>query len=144
MEKGFEDAFTDAQVNVVSLCLELLKNSGISADKAYIFMFQNDVQDSINAFFEKDGKLFSLNEWFSDEQIDEFFDCGIEDIENIIEICDTYEGKCPNVFKLVYDIRTKAFDADYLYEDIISNGDSGLVEEFENWKKECKDKLAAN
>ena len=35
MLKGFEDAFVDAQANVISLCLELLKNSEKSADVIY-------------------------------------------------------------------------------------------------------------
>jgi hypothetical protein len=142
MLEGFEDAFTDAQANVVSLCLELLENSDKSADKVYIYLFQNDVQDFINAFFEKDGQIYSLNDWFTDEQVDEFFDCGVEDIENIIEICDTYDGKCPNVFKLIYNVNTKAFDTDYVYEDIISDSDIGLVEDFQNWREECKSKLS--
>ena len=136
MLEGFENAFTDAQANVVSLCLELLEKSNKSADKVYIYLFQNDVQDFINAFFEKDGKIYILNDWFTDEQIDEFFDCGVENIEQIIEVCNTYEGECPNVFKLIYNVNTKKLDTDYLYEDIISNGDSGLVEEYEKWKKE--------
>ena len=33
---GLEDAFVDAQANVISLCLELLKNSEKSADVIYV------------------------------------------------------------------------------------------------------------
>ena len=36
MLEGFEEAFVDAQSRVVSLCLELLKNSEKKADKIYI------------------------------------------------------------------------------------------------------------
>lgn len=38
MLKGFEDAFVDAQANVISLCLELLKNSEKSADVIYVYI----------------------------------------------------------------------------------------------------------
>ena len=47
MLEGFEDAFVDAQSRVVSLCLELLKNSEKEADKIYIYLFQNDEEDYI-------------------------------------------------------------------------------------------------
>ncbi len=140
MLKGFEDAFTDAQARVVSLSLELLEISEITADKVYIYIFQNKVQDFINAFFEKDSKLYTLNDWFSDDQIKDFFSCGIDDVENIIEVCKTYDGKCPNEFKLIYNIKTKAFDSEYQYEDYISE-DCGVVGTFKKWFNECKDKL---
>ena len=39
MLKGFEDAFVDAQANVISLCLELLKNSEKSADVIYCLLY---------------------------------------------------------------------------------------------------------
>ena len=86
MLEGFEDAFVDAQSRVVSLCLELLKNSEKEADKIYIYLFQNDEEDYIDAFFEKEGNLYTTSELFSEEEIDDFFDCGVEDIENIIDI----------------------------------------------------------
>lgn len=138
---GFEDKFMDAQARIISLCIELLETSNISADKIYVYIFQNEAQDFINAFFEKDKKIYSLNEWFSYEEIDKFFDCGIEDVENIIDICNTYKSKCPKVFKLIFNIKTKAFDSNYDYEDIISEKDCDLVDEFEKWKKICIDNL---
>ena len=86
MLEGFEEAFVDAQSRVVSLCLELLNNSEKKADKIYIYLFQNDDEDYIDAFFEKEGNLYTTSELFSEEEIDDFFDCGVEDIENIIDI----------------------------------------------------------
>ena len=78
MLEGFEEAFVDAQSRVVSLCLELLKNSEKKADKIYIYLFQNDDEDYIDAFFEKEGNLYTTSELFSEEEIDDFFDCGVE------------------------------------------------------------------
>ncbi len=51
MLKGFEDAFVDAQASVISLCLELLKNSEKSADVIYVYILQNDDEEYIDAFF---------------------------------------------------------------------------------------------
>lgn len=67
MLKEFEDAFVDAQASVISLCLELLKNSEKKADKKYIYLFQNDDEDYIDAFFEKEGNLYTINELFSEK-----------------------------------------------------------------------------
>lgn len=53
MLKGFEDAFVDAQANVISLCLELLKNSEKSADVIYVYILQNDNEEYIDAFLRK-------------------------------------------------------------------------------------------
>ena len=51
MLKGFEDAFVDAQANVISLCLELLKNSEKSADVIYVYILQNDNEEYIDACY---------------------------------------------------------------------------------------------
>lgn len=141
MLKGFEDAFMDAQVRIVSLTLELLDISEIKADKIYIYIYQNDVQKFFNAFFEKDKVIYRLNDWFSDDQIYEYFDCGEEDIDNIIDVCDTFDGKCPHEFKLIYNIKTKAFDSKYNYDDILTNDDKSLVDIYHDWVRECKDDL---
>lgn len=135
MTEIFEDEFMDAQAKVISLCLELLSLTNEKADKVYAYMFQNDVQDSINAAFGRNGKVFWLNDWFTDEQIDDFFDCGIEDIESIIEVCQQHNRKCPNTFKLVYGIETRSLDADYGYADLATEGDVGIDEDFMNWVK---------
>lgn len=115
MLEGFEDAFVDAQSRVVSLCLELLKNSEKEADKIYIYLFQNDDEDYIDAFF----------------------DCGVEDIENIIAICKAYDAKCPHECRLVYNINNKSFDSNYNYENVTEVRDKDVLELVEEWYEEC-------
>ncbi len=141
MLKGFEDAFMDAQARIVSLSLELLNISKIEADKIYIYIYQNNVQKFFNAFFEKDKMIYRLNDWFNDDQINEYFDFGEEDIDNIIDVCDTFDGKCPHEFKLIYNIKTKAFDSNYNYDDIIDDDDKSLVDIYHDWVRECKERL---
>ena len=142
MLKGFEDAFVDAQANVISLCLELLKNSEKSADVIYVYILQNDDEEYIDAFFEKDGKLFTTNDWCSDAQIKEFFHCGIEDIESIVELCDTYNAKCPHEFKLVYNVNSKPFDSNYNYENATDVYDKDVIELVEEWFNECEKNIS--
>ena len=142
MLKGFEDEFVDAQANVISLCLELLKNSEKSADVIYVYILQNDDEEYIDAFFEKDGKLFTTNDWCSDAQIKEFFHCGIEDIESIVELCDTYDAKCPHEFKLVYNVNSKSFDSNYNYENATDVYDKDVIELVEEWFNECEKNIS--
>ena len=135
MLEGFEDAFVDAQSRVVSLCLELLKNSEKEADKIYIYLFQNDEEDYIDAFFEKEGNLYTTSELFSEEEIDDFFDCGVEDIENIIDICKAYDVKCPHEFRLTYNVISKSFDSNYNYDNVTEVLDKDVLELLEDWFK---------
>lgn len=143
MLQGFEDAFTDAQGRTVSLALELLENNAKKADMIYIYMYQSDTQIFFNAFFAKDKKIYLLNDWFNEDQINDFFDCGEEDIDNIVEVCDNYNGECPFEFKLIYNVNTKSFDAKYSYNDIATENDIDLVDIFKEWQKECESQLKA-
>ena len=107
----------------------------------YIYIYRNDSMGFFNAFFAKDKKICLLNDWFDDDQIDEFFDCGFEDMDNIVDICDKYDGKRPIEFRLSYNVNTKAFDAKYNYDDFAGDGDVDLVDIFEDWQKKCEAEL---
>lgn len=144
MLQGFEDAFTDAQARTISLALELLENNKKEADMIYIYIYQSDTQIFFNAFFAKDKKIYLLNDWFDDDQINDFFDCGVEDVDNIVEACDTYDGKCPYEFKLSYNVKTKSFDAKYNYDDIAMENDVDLVDIYKEWQKECESEISCN
>lgn len=144
MLEGFEDAFTDAQARTISLALELLENNKKEADMIYIYIYQSDTQIFFNAFFAKDKKIYLLNDWFDDDQINDFFDCGVEDVDNIVEVCDTYDGKCPYEFKLSYNVKTKSFDAKYNYDDIAMENDVDLVDIYKEWQKECESEISCN
>lgn len=144
MLQGFEDAFTDAQARTISLALELLENNKKEADMIYIYIYQSDTQIFFNAFFAKDKKIYLLNDWFDDDQINDFFDCGVEDVDNIVEVCDTYDGKCPYEFKLSYNVKTKSFDAKYNYDDIAMENDVDLVDIYKEWQKECESDISCN
>lgn len=144
MLQGFEDAFTDVQARTISLALELLENNKKEADMIYIYIYQSDTQIFFNAFFAKDKKIYLLNDWFDDDQINDFFDCGVEDVDNIVEVCDTYDGKCPYEFKLSYNVKTKSFDAKYNYDDIAMENDVDLVDIYKEWQKECESEISCN
>lgn len=137
MIEGFENAFTDAQANVISLSLELLEHNNIEADMIYVYMYQNEYELFFNAFVAKEGRIYLLNDLFNDEQVDDYLDCGLDDLDNIIDICNEYDSKCPCEFRLTYNVKTKSFDADYNYEEVITD-DLGSVDIFQNWISDCK------
>ena len=110
--------------------------------RQYVYILQNDDEEYIDAFFEKDGKLFTTNDWCSDAQIKEFFHCGIEDIESIVELCDTYNANCPHEFKLVYNVNSKSFDSNYNYENATDVYDKDVIELVEEWFNECEKNIS--
>lgn len=138
MIKGFEDAFIDAQASVISLCLELLSNSKIEAEKVYTYLYRNDEMDYVDIFFEKEGKLYSKNDWFSAEEIRDFFYCAMDDLDNITNICKAYDSKCPFEFRLTYNVMTKSFDSKYNYEDIVNKDDIAVFDLVKEWFAECE------
>ena len=137
MLKGFEDAFVDAQASVISLGLELLSNSGKEAEKIYIYLYRNDEMDYLNFFFEKEGKLYTRDDWFSSGEIRDFFYCAKDDLDNITNVCEAYDAKRPYEFRLIYNVITKALDSKYNYEDIVITGDKNIFDLFEDWFDEC-------
>lgn len=136
MKEGFEDAFMDAQSAAISSCIEVLNSKNIEVDFIYVYLFQNGYQDFPNAFFKKDNRILKLNDILDDDSVYELLDMLIEDIENMIKVCDTYEGKCPNEWKLIYEVHTGKFDAEYGYDDFVDE-DHGLVTAFKNWRESC-------
>ena len=66
----------------------------------------------------------------------------MEDIESIVELCDTYDAKCPHEFKLVYNVNSKSFDSNYNYENVTDVYDKDVIELVEEWFNECKKNIS--
>ena len=107
----------------------------MSAFGALPFVLSGDIPNYIDAFFEKEGNLYTTSELFSEEEIDDFFDCGVEDIENIIDICKAYDVKCPHEFRLTYNVISKSFDSNYNYDNVTEVLDKDVLELVEDWFK---------
>jgi hypothetical protein len=75
---------------------------------------------------------------------EEFSDCGIEDIENIIDICKAYDSECPHVIKLIYNVQTESFDAEYDYEDVAEVYDKDVPVIVEEWVAEVEKQEGLN
>lgn len=139
---GFEDALTNAQADYILLCVEFAQVAQIDVDVVYGFIYQVPGMKTCNVFFKVGEEIKSIDDIGSDELIDRFFDCGYEDIAKLIEVCDRYEHKCPNQIKMIYNAKTKAFDAEYFYNDSASD-DADPDEIFFGWMdEELKRRLA--
>jgi hypothetical protein len=62
---------------------------------------------------------------------------GTKDINKLVELCDSYQQKCPNEYKLEFDVATHKFDASYRYDNYTKSGISP-VSELMSWYGEIK------
>ena len=136
MIKGFEDAFTDLQSEFVSLCMEYTNRS---VDKIYLNIYQDTTQKTFNAIFVKGKRVIPAGNFADDEASDEFLSIGIKDIDKLVELCDMYQCKGPNEYKLEFDVATHKFDASYRYDNYTKSGISP-VSELMSWYEEIKEK----
>ncbi|RHS52002.1 hypothetical protein DW959_10470 [Clostridium sp. AM46-21] len=137
MLKGFEDAFTDLQSEFVSLCMEYTNGN---VDKIYIYIYQDASQKMFNAIFVKGKDVISAGNFADDEASDEFLSIGTKDINKLVELCDKYQQKCPNEYKLEFDVATNKFDTSYRYDNYTKCGISP-VSELMSWYGEIKERI---
>lgn len=136
----FEDEFTDKQSEWISLCLEVTGEDKV--DEIFAFAFVTESQLTFNAFFRKENEILSTNMLGAgDELIDEFLDAGIDIADEMQELCREYKRPCPCVFKMVYNVKTHAFNADYDYSSHDDDDDWDPINDcYLEWEKEIKKK----
>lgn len=134
---GFEDAFSNAQADYISLCLELSQGN---ADMVYGFIYQIPGMKTFDAFFRKDGEIKTVEDIASDDLIDRFYEVGYNDVKKLCDVCTRYEHKCPNQIKMVYHVKTGHFDANYIYMNETEIEETNPDNIFDNWMDEEKTK----
>ena len=91
----------------------------------------------LNAIFVKGNDVIPAGNFADDEASDEFLSIGTKDINKLVELCDSYQQKCPNEYKLEFDVATHKFDASYRYDNYTKSGISP-VSELMSWYGEIK------
>ena len=136
----FEDAFTDKQSEWISLCLELTGEDAV--DEIFAFAFMTEHEITFNAFFRKGNEILPPNMLgVDDDLIGEFLDAGIDIAQEMQDVCEEYGKPCPCVFKMTYNVKTHAFDADYDYDSHEEDEDwDSITDCFFVWEKEMKEK----
>lgn len=142
----FEDEFTELQADMIDICNDYSKEF---ADKIFIYAANEGLILAqhfycINNNLYKCSKLNNtgLNTNFdvSDDCQEQVLDILNEDIQKIQTICKKYNQPVPKLMKLVYEPKTKKFNAEYKYE----NQTTDEISEFDNydaWFEEEKLKL---
>lgn len=123
MNKTFEDCFSELQADMVSICLEYIEGNG---DKIYIYCSKEKTVSSTGFFFKIDGELkerHKVNEIIknlnvSPEQQQAVLNILMDDLHKIDDLCKKYEKPMPTEMKLIYDIKSQNFNAEYKYDYI--------------------------
>ncbi len=136
MSKIFEDEFMDIQIRMVSTCMEGLEDATSDPpDYMYIYAFDSSSQSFFNVFFVIEEKVTSFHELgVPDDIISQVLDFGMDDVEELTELCNSRNIKAPNQYKLVYDFATDKLDTNYEYDDL-SKSASSPADEFILWKE---------
>ena len=145
-EKIFEDYFTEVQADMVSICLEYVENK---ADKIYLYAsFESNVMTP-NYFYDIGGtilnkhKLNDANNGFvydvSPDRQKACLNILMEEIKKMVNLCKEYNRPMPTEIKMIYDVNTKEFHADYKYESVYSTHKTKTAYDVVNeWMEEVK------
>lgn len=138
MKENFEDKFMEIQTGLISLCLEVTESK---IDKIFAYASIEKKSTMFNVFFERDGKVLTINQLNIDRGIVmEFLKIGTTDLEKIKKICEQNEIQTPTEIKMYYDVKTGKYNADYKYNEVCSDKtgiSSGEV--FMKWYNEIKE-----
>lgn len=138
----FEDRFSAIQTDMVQICLEYVENR---ADKVFIYGSYEDNTISCDYFYDINGhkierhKLNSINSIYdtSIQRQKMCMDILVDDMKQLISLCQKYERDMPTEIKLTYDVNSNSLNANYRYEPTYSQyHDKTSDDIFEEWFKE--------
>ncbi|MGQ3376811.1 DUF600 domain-containing protein [Priestia endophytica] len=146
--KEFEDKFSGLQGDMISICMEFVEDR---ADKVYVYasceegMISGRFYYCINNTYVKPRKV---NDALGDgyQTIDVSPERGIAvlkiicgDIEEIEELCKNYGRDMPTEMKMIYDVKSGGFQAQYNYDLVHSIDDVKTPGAFaDEWFEEIK------
>ncbi|SHM58035.1 immunity protein YezG family protein [Gracilibacillus kekensis] len=126
----FEDRFSELQSDMISICMEYVEER---ADKVYVYASCEESIISSKFFYLINNKYLKphkVNDAFanggeryniSSERQFMVLDILNEDIEKIKELCLDYEKDMPTEMKLIYDVKSGKFKAEYKYDLVYTN-----------------------
>lgn len=130
--KEFEEKFNEIQVDMISICMEYVEDR---ADIVYVYASCEEGIVSGRSFYLVNNilvKCHKVNDALEDK--DQQYDVSrerqftvlrilCEDIEQIKALCIEYERDMPTEMKLIYDVKSGNFKAEYKYELVYTNDD---------------------
>ncbi|WP_078552230.1 DUF600 domain-containing protein [Bacillus alkalicellulosilyticus] len=131
MSKNFEDKFSELQADMVAICLEYVENR---AEKIFIYCSFEARVISSDFFYCINGKVVrkhKLNDAISNPNDFHYDTSGerqsgvltilINNIKEMINLCDEYNREMPSEIKLIYSVVNNSLSADYKYDMVYSN-----------------------
>ncbi len=142
----FEDEFSALQADMVDICNEY--SCGV-ADKIFIYA-ANEGMILTQHFYCINTNLYKcskLNNTGLTVSFDVSIDCQRqvlnilnEDIQKIQSLCEKYDQPVPKLMKLVYEPKTKKFNAEYKYENQTTD-EISVFDNYDAWFEEEKSRL---
>ncbi|PGM48139.1 DUF600 domain-containing protein [Bacillus cereus] len=146
--KEFEDKFSELQADMISICMEYVEDR---ADKVYVYASCEESIISSSFFYlinNKYVKNHKVNEALEDG--DERYDVSPkrgfmvlriinEDIKKVKVLCKEYEKDMPTEMKLIYDVKSGKFKAEYKYDLVYTIDDIKTADHIaDEWFEEVK------
>lgn len=148
----FEDAFFDAQADIVSICFEGIRDYGevtvdgrtlsgadlkAALEDVYIYAaFWGTSVTSFNAFARVAGQLFPLNKVVGGGGFDSVFfqvsKIAIKDMATIKELCAQYGRQLPCEIRGRYHVDTGKYQANFSYDEVLPSDDEEAAKAIEN------------
>ncbi|WP_397537131.1 DUF600 domain-containing protein [Rummeliibacillus pycnus] len=148
--KEFEDRFSELQADMISICMEYVEDR---ADKVYVYASCEENIISSKFFYlinNKYVKCHKVNDALDggDERYDVspnrmmmILNIMNEDIEKVEVLCKEYERDMPTEMKLIYEVKSGNFKADYKYDLVYTNDDIKTAGHIaDEWFEEMKNK----
>ena len=133
MEKVFEDEFMELHSSIIDLCRELTRDQ---VDTIYAYCSIEGRSYSFNAFFTRQNKAVTMRGFDAPfETKRAFLRIGTEEVIKIDKVCKKHSRPTPTQIKMVYDVKTRRFTADYQYQ-LLEHKTMGQVDYFMDWVRE--------
>ncbi len=146
--KEFEDKVSELQADMISICMEFVEDR---ADKVYVYASYEEGMTSSRFYYRINNtyvESHKVNDALKDgeERYDVSPKRGLmvlevmnEDIEKIEELCKEYGRDMPTEMKMIYDVKSGGFQAQYNYDLVHSIDDVKTPGAFaDEWFEEVK------
>lgn len=151
---GFEEKFSDFQTDMISICLEYVEDR---TDKVYVYasceegVIASDFFYLINDKYVEPHELndaLRYGEEIYDVSAERNFmvlDILNENIKKIRMLCEEYERDMPTEMKLIYDVKSGNFKAEYKYELVYTHDEVKIASDIASeWFEEIKNNTSVD
>lgn len=147
MPKGFEDYFSELQVNMVGVCLEYVNHK---ANDIYIYCSYESSVYVFNVFFKIKNNVYRKHQLnnISNEfdtsiaKQEALLDVGIKNLEELHNKCKEFNRDMPTEMKLHYNVQSNKLNGRYRYDLVYSNDELLHPNDiFNEWFEEVKKEI---